>query len=161
MVEGRHEAADGRVWPAEDVAPGLHLAMLDPAAGGDDLGSDGVGLEPPDQAVRTRRLLEDAAGRELQEQLALAAQRHRGEAPELRAGVVLDFAGVRFVNSSNIAQLLSLRKKVVATEGRLLFCGVKDHVWSAFRVTGLDKLFEQAPDVSTALASIQLGLPTR
>ena len=77
-----------------------------------------------------------------------------------RPGIVLDFAGVRFVNSSNIAQLLTLRKRVVAAEGRMLFCGMKDHVWSAFLVTGLDKLFEQAPDVSTALASIQLGLPT-
>ena len=76
-----------------------------------------------------------------------------------RPGVVLDFAGVRFVNSSNIAKLLALRKRILAAEGRLLFCGVKDHVWSAFLVTGLDKLFEQAPDVSTALASIQLGLP--
>lgn len=77
-----------------------------------------------------------------------------------RPGIVLDFAGVRFVNSSNIAKLLTLRKRVLATEGRLLFCGLKDHVWSAFLVTGLDKLFEQAPDVSTALASIQLGLPS-
>ena len=77
-----------------------------------------------------------------------------------RPGVVLDFSGVRFVNSSNIAKLLTLRKRVVAGEGRLLFCGMKDHVWSAFLVTGLDKLFEQAPDVSTALASIQLGIGT-
>ena len=75
------------------------------------------------------------------------------------AGVVLDFSGVRFVNSSNIAKLLSLRKRLVANDGRLLFCGVKDHVWSAYLVTGLDKLFEQSPDVSTALASLQLGLP--
>jgi anti-anti-sigma factor len=74
-----------------------------------------------------------------------------------RCGIVLDFAGVRFVNSSNIAKLLTLRKRVAAIEGRLLFCGVRDHVWSAFLVTGLDKLFEQAPDVSTALASLQLG----
>src|SRR4051794_7902930 len=64
-----------------------------------------------------------------------------------RVGIVLDFTGVRFVNSSNIAKLLTLRKRVVAGEGRLLFCGMKDHVWSAFLVTGLDKLFEQAPDV--------------
>jgi anti-anti-sigma factor len=77
-----------------------------------------------------------------------------------RPGVVLDFSGVRFVNSSNIAKLLTLRKRVIAAEGRLLFCGVKDHVWSAFLVTGLDKLFQQAPDVSTALASIQLGVPS-
>jgi anti-anti-sigma factor len=76
-----------------------------------------------------------------------------------RPGVVLDFEGVRFVNSSNIAKLLTLRKRIIAAEGRLVFCGMKDHVWSAFLVTGLDKLFEQAPDVSTALASIQLGLP--
>jgi anti-anti-sigma factor len=75
-----------------------------------------------------------------------------------RAGVVLDFSGVRFVNSSNIAKLLTLRKRLAAAEGRLLFCGMKDHVWSAFLVTGLDKLFEQAPDVSTALASLQLGI---
>jgi anti-anti-sigma factor len=74
-----------------------------------------------------------------------------------RSGVVLDFSGVRFVNSSNIAKLLSLRKRLAAADGRMLFCGVTKPVWSAFTVTGLDKLFEQAPDVSTALASLQIG----
>jgi anti-anti-sigma factor len=73
-----------------------------------------------------------------------------------RADVVLDFAGVRFVNSSNIAKLLTLRRKVISGDGRLLFCNVKKSVWSAFLVTGLDKVFDTSPDVSTALAGLQM-----
>lgn len=78
-----------------------------------------------------------------------------------QADVVLDFAGVRFINSSNIAKLLTLRKKVISGDGRLIFCNVKKAVWSAFLVTGLDQVFETSPDVSTALADLQLNAGRR
>ena len=70
--------------------------------------------------------------------------------------VVLNFAGVSYVNSSNLAQLLRLRK-VLAEKGRnLRLCSVTDEVWSVLMVTGLDKVFRFAPDPMTALAGLQL-----
>ncbi len=71
--------------------------------------------------------------------------------------VVLNFSGVTFVNSSNIAKLLKLRKLVEGTNRRKLkLCGINTHVWGAFLVTGLDKLFDFADDVASGLASLQM-----
>jgi anti-anti-sigma factor len=69
---------------------------------------------------------------------------------------VLDFTGVKFINSSNLAKLLKLRKQILADGGRLVLCGLGDQVWGALLVTGLDKLFILADDVATALASVQM-----
>jgi anti-anti-sigma factor len=70
--------------------------------------------------------------------------------------VVLNFAAVSYVNSSNLAQLLKLRKTLAEAGRQLKLCSVDDEVWSVFQVTGLDKLFRTAPDPMTALAGLQL-----
>src|SRR4051794_25843260 len=72
------------------------------------------------------------------------------------ASAVLDFNGVRYINSSNLAKMLKLRKQINASEKRLVLCGLGDQVWGALLVTGLDKLFTLANDVSTGLASVQM-----
>ena len=82
-----------------------------------------------------------------------------GQQVEARTDVdiVLDFRGVTFLNSSNIAKLLKLRKQVMINNNHhLKLCGISTHVWGVFLVTGLDKIFEFADDVSSALASLQL-----
>jgi len=71
--------------------------------------------------------------------------------------VVLNFAGVSYLNSSNIAKLLKLRKTLIAKKRRLVLSGIGTTVWSLFLVTGLDKVFEFTDSVSTALAAVQLG----
>ena len=71
--------------------------------------------------------------------------------------VVLNFAEATFLNSSNIAKLLKLRKMITANQKRLLLCGINTHVWGVFLVTGLDKIFEFADDVTTGLAELQLA----
>ena len=71
--------------------------------------------------------------------------------------VVLNFGAVSFINSSNVARLLRLRKTMLMQERRLILCGVNTQVWGVFLVTGLDKIFEFTNDVSTALATIQLA----
>jgi anti-anti-sigma factor len=72
--------------------------------------------------------------------------------------VVLNFREVTFLNSSNIAKLLKLRKQVMITNDRQLkLCGISTHVWGVFLVTGLDKIFDYADDVATALAGLQLN----
>lgn len=71
--------------------------------------------------------------------------------------VVVDLSAVRYVNSSNLARLLKLRKIVATGGNRLVLCGVDPQVWGAFLVTGLDKVFDFNDSVSTALASLQLS----
>ena len=61
---------------------------------------------------------------------------------------------VRTVSS----KLLKLRKCVVIGDGRQLrLCGLDTHVWGVFLVTGLDKVFEFADDLSMGLASVQIN----
>ena len=74
-----------------------------------------------------------------------------------KCDAVLDFATVRFVNSSNIARLLRLRNKVTQHDGRLVLCNVSTQVWSAFLITGLDKVFTFSDNVTTALATLQMA----
>lgn len=70
--------------------------------------------------------------------------------------VIVDLKRVTYLNSSNIAQLLRLRKKLENSERRLRVCSIGDTVWSVMLVTGLDNLFEFMDDVSTSLASLQI-----
>ncbi len=70
--------------------------------------------------------------------------------------VVLDFSGVSYVNSSNLAKLLKLRKTLVANQRRLVVCGVNTSVWGIFLVTGLEKVFEFADNLPLALAGLQI-----
>ena len=71
--------------------------------------------------------------------------------------VVLNFQDVTFLNSSNIAKLLKLRKFVTINHHRKLkLCAISTHVWGVFLVTGLDKIFEVHDDVASGLASLQL-----
>jgi anti-anti-sigma factor len=71
--------------------------------------------------------------------------------------VVLDFKNVRFLNSSNIARLLKLRKQLVVSHRRKLkLCAINTHVWGVFLVTGLDKIFDVYDDVASGMLSLQL-----
>lgn len=71
--------------------------------------------------------------------------------------LVLDFAAVHFVNSSNLANLLRVRRQFAAEKKRMILCHVGNQVWSTLLVTGLDKLFELAESVPLALTSLQIG----
>ncbi|MBI5863193.1 MAG: STAS domain-containing protein [Planctomycetes bacterium] len=71
--------------------------------------------------------------------------------------VLLNFGAVSYLNSSNIAKLLKLRKLVNLTnERKLKLCGISRQVWGVFLVTGLDRIFEICDDVPTGLASLQI-----
>jgi anti-anti-sigma factor len=71
--------------------------------------------------------------------------------------VVLNLSSLNYLNSSNIAKLLKLRKKVITNRRRLILCGIDTNAWGLFLVTGLDKVFEFADDVANALAAVQIA----
>ena len=70
--------------------------------------------------------------------------------------VVLDFAAVRHVNSTNLGRLLKLRKLAQSENARLVLCGLSTQVWGTFLMTSLDCLFEFSDNVPTALATLQM-----
>ena len=75
-----------------------------------------------------------------------------GEPPD----VIVNMLAVSRLNSSNLSQLLRLRKKLLSQDRRLRICSVEDSLWSVFLVTGLEKLFDFTDDVATSLASLQI-----
>lgn len=75
-----------------------------------------------------------------------------------RQDVLLNLARVSYLNSSNIAKLLKLRKLVtIANQRRLVLACVSTRVWGVFLVTGLDRIFEFVDNVPSGLAALQIG----
>ena len=70
---------------------------------------------------------------------------------------VLDLSSVTFLNSSNLAQLVGLRKQLGSTDCRLVLCAVSPAIWEAIEVSRLDRLFQRHESVAMGLASLQLG----
>jgi len=77
------------------------------------------------------------------------------ETPEV-PHVVLNMGLVSYMTSSNISQLIQLRKALVDAGKMLKLCSVDERVMSLLTIAGLDKLFDMAPDPMTALAGLQL-----
>jgi anti-anti-sigma regulatory factor len=73
-------------------------------------------------------------------------------APDL----AIDFAAVSRMSSSNLSELLRLRKTMIDRDGRIKLASIPDNIWVVFLTTGLDKVFEFAEDVPTALAALQI-----
>lgn len=71
--------------------------------------------------------------------------------------VILDLRNVHRVNSSNIAQMLRMRKMMLQAGKHLRVCSVNDQVWSVILTAGIDSLFTFNGDVATALASLQIN----
>jgi anti-anti-sigma factor len=77
------------------------------------------------------------------------------EKPEQPGDAILDFSAVTFLNSTNIAKLLNVRREMLK-RGRMIVCGISDPLWGTFLVTGLDKIFTFTADLAEALASLQI-----
>jgi anti-sigma B factor antagonist len=67
--------------------------------------------------------------------------------------VVLDFSGLKFVDSSGIGALLSCLRKSSAQGGEIRLSGLLPNVRSLFELVRLDRLFEVFPASDEAVAS--------
>ena len=70
--------------------------------------------------------------------------------------LVIDLSEVTRINSSNLSQLLRLRKATTDHNIELRLTSPTNAVWSVFLMTGLDKVFAFTQDTATALAELQL-----
>jgi anti-anti-sigma factor len=79
------------------------------------------------------------------------------EAERANPGVILlNFAGVDYINSTGIALIVGLLARARAGQRRLLASGLSDHYVEIFTITRLADFMTIFPDESTALA----GTPT-
>ncbi|MBL0927887.1 MAG: STAS domain-containing protein [Phycisphaerales bacterium] len=82
----------------------------------------------------------------------------RDTKPGTMPNLILNLGGVTYLNSSNIAQMLRLRKALIESDRRLKLCSVADPVWSIMLLTGLDKVFQFFPDKANAIAAMQMDM---
>ncbi|GMV24685.1 MAG: hypothetical protein AMXMBFR58_07160 [Phycisphaerae bacterium] len=92
----------------------------------------------------------------LSDELSALFDRTSKLGPDKVPNMVLNFGRVTYISSSNLAQLLRLRKRLTEANKQIRICCISDEVWSVLLVTGLDKVFRFSPDVMTALAGLQL-----
>ncbi|MCC5829028.1 MAG: anti-sigma factor antagonist [Phycisphaeraceae bacterium] len=76
---------------------------------------------------------------------------------ERTPSMVIDVSNLTHLNSSNLSQLLRLRKAMIDNDQKIVIAGMPNSVWAIFLTTGLDKVFEFQDDLSTALAGLQIA----
>jgi len=69
--------------------------------------------------------------------------------------VILDFSNVDIITSSSLSKLLKLRQLLIDCEHGLVFCSVPELTRNAFRVTGLEGIFELVDDRLAASAVLE------
>lgn len=78
-----------------------------------------------------------------------ASHQAGGGAPRL----VVDLAGVSFLDSSGLGALVAVLRRVVQAEGDLRLAGPSSGVRSLFELTRLDRVFDIHPDAGSAVSS--------
>jgi anti-sigma B factor antagonist len=66
--------------------------------------------------------------------------------------VVLDLAGVDYIDSIGLGVIVAVAKRVRAHGGRFRLARVDDRVWSVFELVSLDRVFERHDDLAAACA---------
>lgn len=69
---------------------------------------------------------------------------------------IIEFDGVGYMNSSHLAQLLRIRKRLADRGCKLVLCGMNDSLWSVVHLTGLDRVFKIASTLRDAQGMMAL-----
>ncbi len=72
-----------------------------------------------------------------------------------RRSVVVDLAGVAFLNSLNIAAVIAARNKVIALGGRFALANLSERVKSIMRVLRLDRMFDLEHSLEAAINGVR------
>ncbi|MBE7437697.1 MAG: STAS domain-containing protein [Spirochaetales bacterium] len=72
--------------------------------------------------------------------------------------ILLDFSGVRYIDSASIGSLMSYQSQINRRGGEITLCGLLPSVNRIFEMNGLSSLFKIFPDQATALCSSPIDL---
>ena len=72
-----------------------------------------------------------------------------------RKNLLLNFSNVEYMSSAALGKLITLNKKVQASDGRLVLCNIDPQIREVFEITRLDKLFTIRSDEQEALQSFR------
>jgi anti-sigma B factor antagonist len=90
----------------------------------------------------------DGSAREALESAYVEAERHE------RRVILLNFAGVSYINSAGIALLVALLARARAAQVRVLAVGLSDHYVEIFAITRLSDFMTLFPDEERAMSDI-------
>jgi anti-sigma B factor antagonist len=72
------------------------------------------------------------------------------------AVILFNFSQVDYINSKGIALLVVLLRRAIASDRRLLACGLNEHYAEIFRITRLSDYIAVCTDEKSALAKIRI-----
>jgi len=61
---------------------------------------------------------------------------------QARRKIILDFENVRFLSSSALGVLITLRRKSDQIKGKVVLCNLRDDLRKVFKITNLERMFE-------------------
>ncbi len=67
---------------------------------------------------------------------------------------MLDLSGVDYISSAGLRVILVAGKKLRATQGQLVLCGLRDEVRGVFEMSGFLDLFAVTANAEEALAQL-------
>ena len=69
------------------------------------------------------------------------------------AMTVIDFTNVQFLSSSVLGLLIRISKKIYEQDGQLRLCNINPKIFSIFKITRLDEVFDISDDLHKAMSS--------
>ncbi len=73
------------------------------------------------------------------------------------ARLIVDMAGITFIDSSGLGALVSVLKRV-GNRGEIVVCGLSSALKQMFSITRMDRVFAAYPDRAAAIAALKEGL---
>jgi anti-sigma B factor antagonist len=70
-------------------------------------------------------------------------------------GLLLDFTGVNYIDSSGLATLIEYFQSVQSFKGKLVLACLSPRVKNVFEIVRLEQIFSLQPDIPTALAALK------
>jgi len=69
--------------------------------------------------------------------------------------LLLDFAGVNYIDSSGLATLIEYFQAVQGFKGKLALASLSPRVKNVFEIVRLEQIFSLHPDIASALAALK------
>ena len=71
--------------------------------------------------------------------------------PEGATQVVMNFAGLDYINSTGMRVLLLLAKRRAGVKGKLVLCEMKEHILDVFKISGFHQILTIVDTAADAL----------
>lgn len=77
---------------------------------------------------------------------------------QARRKLILDFTNVRFLSSSALGVLITLKKKSSAIKGDVVLCSMRPELKKVFEITNLNKMFKFCDNENKALGHFGISV---